>query len=118
MEPLSKTHHLLTKLSHFNWILQFYGNFIICKYLCLTLSKNSRQLWKDNEQALSRILKDFRKIMKAHGEVDNKVIEFLLENHRYRYYALDIEVCTNNIVRNLFKLLQEAEDPKALNFIL
>jgi hypothetical protein len=84
-------HELLGKISHFNWVLQFYGFFDDCMKLCMSLSKKTRALWFENYSQLYIILLS-KKTVKIHGEFDQQIADYLLENKNYSRYKLVIDI--------------------------
>ena len=93
MEMLGEQRDLITKMSNFNTILNFYdyayGSVQVLRQLC----RKTRDLWINQQDVIARIFQ--KQIILIQKEpIDIYTIKMLKKNNRYKLFKLDISIDT------------------------
>jgi hypothetical protein len=80
------------------------------------LNRKMNLLWKENEVILREILCLSEKVMTIETRFDENVVEFLLENERYRNYRLKLNLKFKEEVKALFKFIDAIDPSKMVQF--
>jgi hypothetical protein len=107
---------LLYKMSHFNWVLQFYGYLNDWQDLCTKLSSRTRQLWIENEYIFKELIRDVRRVLEIDGRFDQKIIAFLLEDSRYLEYHIKLSPQKANSIQSIIRFVKAIKEPSRLKF--
>ena len=90
-------HPLVTKIALMANIMQFYGYLHECACLFKQLCTDSYAEWNRNLKAIGEVIManaDNRATIKFNLGFTKQMAEFLIKNHTYLYYQLDINLTT------------------------
>ena len=89
MEKLGGQSDLITKMSNFYWILNFYDYAYDSVKILRSLCQETRYLWMDQQNAISNMFKK-QTIHIKDEPIDRHTITMLKRGNRYKMYKLDI----------------------------
>ena len=99
---------LLLKLTNIYLIMPFYNYAYDSVKLIRSLCKDSRNLWLDNQDAISRMFTK-QTIFIEHQRIDEKTIEVLKRGNRYKLFKFSIIIDSKDKerIKMFYKMLDE-----------
>ena len=113
MEILGGRRDLITRMSYFYWILNYYDYAYESVRILRSLCKNTRQQWIDEQKAIVNMFQ--KQTMHINDEpIDHNTLKMLKRGDRYRLYILDIGLDSTDRKRPyvFYKMIEQMPDLK------